>query len=190
MRKSIKKSLCLTLSCALLSSLVLPTMAGCDRAENVNNRFTEEEKKNMTQLIVGVYDGGFGTGWADTIAVEFEKKFADYSFEPNKTGVYVDVQGKKSGYDPNTLKANIKGGVEIADIYYTSSYIDSFINDDIMYDITGVYKEKVYDDKGNYVGENGTKSLLDRTDEYYVDAYNLGTEQEPGDCRVFLGGNS
>lgn len=179
MRKSIKKLLCLTLSCALLSSLVLPTMAGCDRAENVNNRFTEEEKKNMTQLIVGVYDGGFGTSWADKIAVEFEKKFADYSFEANKTGVYVDVQGKKSGYDPNTLKANITGGVEIADIYYTSSYIDSFIDDDIMYDITGVYEEKVYDDKGNYVGENGTKSLLDRTDEYYVDAYNLGTEQEP-----------
>lgn len=178
MKKSIKKLLCLTLSCALLSSIALP-MAGCQREENVNNRFTEEEKKNMSQLVVGVYDGGFGTTWADSIAAEFEKKFANYSFEPGKTGVYVDVQGKKSGYDPNTLKANIQGGVEIADVYYTSSYIDAFLDADIMYDITDVYTEKVYDENGNYVGENGTKSLLDRTDEYYVDAYNFGTTSDP-----------
>ena len=39
--------------------------------------YTEEEKANMSQLIVGVYDGGFGTSWADSIAIEFEKKFID-----------------------------------------------------------------------------------------------------------------
>ena len=179
MNKKLKKAMCMSLACSLILLTGVSALSSCKRQENVNNRFTEEEKKNMSQLVVGVYDGGFGSTWADSIAIEFEKKFANYSFEPGKTGVYVDVQAKKSGYDPNTLKANIVGGVEIADVYYTSSNIDSFINGDIMYDITDIYQADVYDSKGNYVGEGGTLSLLDRVDEYYVDAFNFGTETEP-----------
>lgn len=179
MIKKFRKAISFGLACSVLMSMGVSVLSGCSREDAGNNRFTEEEKKNMSKLVVGVYDGGFGTAWADSIAVEFEKKFADYSFEEGKTGVYVDVQGKKTGYDPTTLSNNILGGVEIADVYYTSSDIDQFIDTGVMYDITDIYQEKVYDTKGNYIGESGTVSLLDRVDEYYVDAFNMGTETEP-----------
>ena len=77
MKKTMKKIFSLG-----LVSFVSFSVMGCVRGgEKVN--------EEQTQLYVATFEGGFGTGWMDTLAERFEKKYANVSFEEGKMGVQV-----------------------------------------------------------------------------------------------------
>ena len=52
--------------------------------------------RTRTQLYVSIYDGGYGTEWAYSLAARFEEQYKGVSFEKDKTGVQVIVSPSKS----------------------------------------------------------------------------------------------
>lgn len=147
---------------------------------------TEEDPKKMyadrTWLSVGVYDGGVGTQWIKNLKAEFEETYKDVHFEEGKTGVYIDVIPKKLPYERDTLIANLQAGNETADIYYTANHDNyTFYRSGVCADIDDMMKAKAYDDNGalavavdpetGAVAYNGTKAIVDKTDDYYVESF-------------------
>ncbi len=169
---------------SLATLLAFSTLAGvgCGGGggdSDFDNRYNETQKSEMTELVVGVYNGGLGYAWAQDLAKIFEEKYKDVQFEEGKKGVYVSVQPKKSEYEPGTLIPNMKGGVEKADVYVVSgAAFDEYIDADVVADMTSVITADVYDANGE-VSENGTQSILDRLDPYFKEAYNKGTADTP-----------
>lgn len=147
---------------------------------------------DRTQLNVGVYDGGLGMNWTRAVADAFEEKYADVEFEEGKKGVQVMIYGKgeKANYEPGVLIPNIQNKIETNDVYLTAnSDLKQFVNAGICEDLTDLLEKDVYGEDGNLAddlsgidslangiddyldGINGTNSLLDRMDDYFVDAY-------------------
>lgn len=134
---------------------------------------SEDVDASKTQFYLGVYDGGLGTDWANKVKAEFEAKYADVEFEPGtgKRGVQVLIRPDKLGYEPDTLISNIQSGVETCDVYLTANnQYYKFVQNGVAEDITELLTEKVYDENGE-LSDNGTVSLLDRTDDYFVDTF-------------------
>ncbi len=191
MRTKMKKLFCVSLTAMLAFSTVATGCFGGGGGGNsdagtsglpdsgFNDRYDSSQKADRTQLTVGVYDGGLGYAWAQQLAYTFEEKYKDVSFETGKTGVYVSIQNKKLEYEPDTLIPNLQGNVEKVDVYIVSgSGFEKYLEADVALDMTDVMTEKVYDANGE-VAESGTKSIVDRIDPYFVDAYNYGTTAEP-----------
>ena len=183
MNKKIKKSLSLILASVAFCGV----FAGCgseDPDKKFNNRYTKEEKANMTELKVGVYNGGIGYEWAKKMAIEFEEMYKNEHFENGKTGVYINVVAEKEGWEQlNDLLAT---GQETCDIYYLSDhdfkdYVDLDKNICLAKDVTDILEEKVYKDNGELAvaGETATKSMLDKQEPYFGWAWNEGTETDP-----------
>lgn len=137
------------------------------------------DKTNKTVLSVGVYDGGLGYEWAEKVAESFSEYYKDYEFEPGtgKKGIYVEVNHKKEQYEPGVLVDNILAGLENCDVYYTSSAWSQW--EKVSRDITDILTEKVYDSASGELSANGTESILDKLDDYYVYNYNFGTDDAP-----------
>lgn len=157
---------------AILLSLVVcfGTMLGVTACGDTED---EEIDKTKTQLYVGVYDGGLGTEWAKKVKTAFEAKYADTEFEPGtgKRGVQVLIRPDKLGYEPDTLIANIQSGVETCDVYLTANNLYyKFVQGGVAEDITDLLGEKVYGEDGE-LSENGTISLLDKMDDYFVETF-------------------
>ena len=157
---------------AILLSLVVcfGTMLGVTACGDTED---EEIDKTKTQLYVGIYDGGLGTEWAKKVKTAFEAKYADTEFEPGtgKRGVQVLIRPDKLGYEPDTLIANIQSGVETCDVYLTANNLYyKFVQGGVAEDITDLLGEKVYGEDGE-LSENGTISLLDKMDDYFVETF-------------------
>ena len=157
---------------AILLSLVVcfGTMLGVTACGDTED---EEIDKTKTQLYVGVYNGGLGTEWAKKVKTAFEAKYADTEFEPGtgKRGVQVLIRPDKLGYEPDTLIANIQSGVETCDVYLTANNLYyKFVQGGVAEDITDLLGEKVYGEDGE-LSENGTISLLDKMDDYFVETF-------------------
>ena len=100
-----------SVSALLLSSVLLGTVGCADsKAEKIGNR---------TVLDVGVTNGGLGYRWAELIAEEFEKKYANVSFQEGKMGVYVDINPQKSEFSIDSIQASIANEQGAEDIYFT-----------------------------------------------------------------------
>ncbi|MFR6640705.1 MAG: hypothetical protein ACLUSP_04755 [Christensenellales bacterium] len=85
--------------------------------------------------------------------------------------VQVLIRPDKLGYEPDTLISNIQSGVETCDVYLTANnQYYKFVQNGVAEDITELLTEKVYDENGE-LSDNGTVSLLDRTDDYFVDTF-------------------
>lgn len=56
-----------------------------------------------TSIKICYYNGGLRDVWVKNAISEFEKTFADYSFEEGKKGVYVDLDSSKDHRGPNYL---------------------------------------------------------------------------------------
>lgn len=131
---------------------------------------------DKTQLSIGVYDGGLGSDWTRAVANEFEKMYADVSFEEGKVGVQVMIYGKgeKASYEPAVLIPNIQNKIATDDIYLTAnSNLYQFINAGVCADITDTLTKKVYGENGDLATEDGEKkfSVLDKMDSYFVESY-------------------
>ena len=161
-----------------ISTIVATTMAlcfawsgvGCMRGNGdlLNDKINE----NMTQLWLGVYDGGLGLQWARNIGNAFQEKYAETSFEEGKMGVQVNIDPQKSNFEPNILVPNLQGGATTDDIYFTASMdYEYYVQNGVAEDATAIWTEKVYDVNGELVGSGGTKSMLDKVDPWFVDAF-------------------
>ena len=64
--------------------------------------------KNKTQLYVSNYDAGIGRTWITAIGTEFEKAFAEYSFEEGKKGVQV-IYNHNRNTNASLLQEKIAG---------------------------------------------------------------------------------
>lgn len=71
---------------AVLCFILAFAAVGCSRDQG-----GEKENKNMTQLYIGVFEGGLGSDWIYAIKKDFEEKYADVSFEDGKTGVQLRI---------------------------------------------------------------------------------------------------
>ena len=135
---------------ALAACMCVPVFGACNRGENYDN---------MTQLDIGVYDGGLGTDWINQVARNFEARYEGVSLETGKTGVHVNIVPKKDPYLSGTLLPNIQSGVETMDIYYTSqSDLSVWTDGGVAYDITDILTEKVYAEDG--VPENELEGVV------------------------------
>jgi hypothetical protein len=147
-RKTMKKNiLCL----ALILSASSVALTGCN-GKKVNESASESAGK--TQLNIATFDGGFGTEWLSEMATRFESKYASTSFEEGKTGVYVKVDGNKTGYNGSSLLANGLGSD--MDVYFTEG-ISYFQQMKQFADITDCVQAKLTD-----FGES--KSIEDKLD--------------------------
>lgn len=185
MKKNLKK----IFACALASIAFCGAFSGCkgfggDEDDEFNNRYNSEQKASMTELKIGVYNGGIGYEWAKKMALQFEEMYKDYSFESGKKGVYVNVIAEKEGYEQ--LYNLLSIGQETNDVYYLSdhdftNYVDLNKNVCLAREVTDILQEKVYKDNGELAGagETATKSMLDKQDSYFAWAWNEGTETEP-----------
>lgn len=88
----------------LLLSMVLfvAPLIGCGGGSGID--------KNKTQLYIGVFEGGIGTDYLQTIIDQFEKDpvISNTSFESGKTGVQVIFYEDKDDYAVGALAANAK----------------------------------------------------------------------------------
>ena len=176
----------LTLVLALVMALGVLPLAGCNKdGEEGGTDYTGNE----TELRVGVWNGGLGYEWLNKVKTEFEKQFANVSFEEGKTGVYIEVTADKQ-LESATLMAT---GADRNDIFYTADHdLYDYINLNVPMDITDIVTEPVYDADGNLTlnatGDGWatqTTSLYDRMLPYYQEAYNLaGTKWATNDGDV------
>lgn len=140
----------------VLAALGIATtlLASCT-GKKVNENKSEAAGK--TQLNIATFDGGFGTEWLNDLAKDFEAKYATTSFETGKTGVYVKVDGNKTGYNGSNLLANgLNSGM---DIYFTES-ISYFQQIKQFADINDIVNAKLSD-----FGES--KSIADKLDSNF-----------------------
>ncbi len=143
---------------------------GCNREGG--SSLNEDVNKNMTQLWLGVYDGGLGTEWARKVGNAFQEKYAETSFEEGKMGVQVHIDPQKSNFEPNILVPNLQSGATMDDIYFTASMdYGYYVRNGVAEDASTIWTDKVYDENGEFVGVGGTKSMLDKVDPWFVDAF-------------------
>ena len=137
---------------------------------------------NKTILKVGVTNAGTGYRWAELVEAEFEKQYANVSFEEGKMGVDVKINPQKTQFTPTTIDTAIKNEQNAEDIYFTVYNCSKELAtkgsaaniDDIMY-------EKAYTTDGEiapydsatkqYVG--ATISLYDKMFEVHQESHNL-----------------
>lgn len=159
---------------AVLGLSVALAASGCNTG--TSGAGNQAVDKSKSQLAIGVYDGGLGTDWTRAVATEFERKYADTSFEEGKLGVQVMIYGKgqKASYEPSVLIPNVQNRIATEDVYLTaSSLLYQFVNAGICEDITDALTEKVYAADGDLAVDGETKqlSVLDKMDDYFVEAY-------------------
>lgn len=149
---------------AVLAFACVIVLTACGgRVSNVNNP-QEQIDTTKSQIIVEVFDAGYGSAWVSSLAEAFEQKYADKVFEEGKMGVQVLVR-------PNITTANGESLISYinkseTDVYVTQAvaYYD-FVNSGYLMDLTEAYTTPLTE-----YGEN--KSVLDKmyedTKEYLL----------------------
>jgi len=92
--KTSKKTVSLAMGLALLCGSAFQ-MVGCGG----RSEFEEPVDKSKTQLIVGNYEGGFGSEWLEDIKTKFEAANAGVSYETGKKGVQILINPNKTEGD-------------------------------------------------------------------------------------------
>lgn len=169
MKKNVRKTISVSLACMLIASTA-SSLAACGGS-------------TVTELNIGVFNGGLGHEWALTLEKQFEEKYADVSFEDGKTGVDVVIYPEKDQFKVETIRQNINNGTG-EDIYYTCyEFRNEFARDGQAMNITDVVRQNAYKENGEiadgafnaatgkYEFTNATKSLEDKLVDPYKSAY-------------------
>ena len=130
---------------------------------------------SKTQLYISNNNQGVGTKYIEEIGREFEKDFADYSFEEGKKGVQVL-------YNHNTRIAGEEFYVTMEkdlDYIYFTEYVDYGMNKMKFKDVTDVMRNGAItgvDESGNFIREED--SIESKVDLNYLDFLNNGTDEK------------
>lgn len=153
-KKAFSTFLCVTLVCL--------GFTGCGGLDRDSSQETVDADK--TQLLVGVWDGGFRYNWLEQWADEFETIHENTEFEPGKKGVQVKVVPSKN-LALEKVPSYIKGADEHVFITEQTNYY-SFIAEDSVLDITDVITETLTE-----YGE--TRSIADKMSQEDNDYYGI-----------------
>lgn len=147
-----------TLALALVMSA--STLVACGGGSNGNKDEAIDETK--TQLYVAVVPSGYGDSWLYKSAEDFEKAFAEKSFEEGKTGVQVYVSADAPG--GNTAASYLSGlSTEIILTEDVDYY--NLVNSNFLYDMTDAVTGDMAD-----VGEAG-QTIEGKMSEDYIDFF-------------------
>ncbi len=177
--KMLKKVLGFALAFCMLFSVTACTPKG-------------DDAYSETVLRVGVWDGGLGHVWIEKVAAEFEKKYADVSFEEGKTGVKVLLAPSKDNAGKISTAIDMNQNAE--DVYFTCYYTGTeYVLQNRSLNITDAVTQKVYLDNGELAdmewdaatgklklkagATEPTKSIADKMTENNRDGYYTSTEK-------------
>ena len=124
---------------------------GCSKLPDDVLGIQEEIDPNKTQLYLGLFNGALGREFMDKIIDEYEAANPD---------IQVVVTFLKNEFEDGTLLVQMpNSGV---DIYYldTNTY-SSFVDKNLLEDITTTVTDKIYDNNGDLTNGTATKSILD-----------------------------
>lgn len=160
MKRKLISILAMLLCCVFVGSL----FTAC-RREQVG----EDVDNTKTQLYVGYYNGGLRDKWIDQAVADFEAKYANYSFEPGKTGVQVHVTP-----DKGLLGASLAD--KVANMQYEVIFTEDvtyydFIAKGAMKDITSIVQSKASAEESKTIEQK----MLWGTDNFF----NVGTKENP-----------
>ena len=94
----LKKAMSLALCALLVAPAAACNMGGGDGGEAVD--------ESKTQLNVFHYFAGFGDAWLLELADNFEKEYANHSFEEGKMGVQVHKRGEMRDFDATQMQSS------------------------------------------------------------------------------------
>ena len=156
--------------CCLLIALILAMtiFVGCGGTED---GFVRDDTK--TQLLIGNYNGGYGTKWIRAAAAKFEEKFANRSFEEGKTGVQIQVQDGKDEIDGSNYNFAIDMNNRPHDIYISKEPRSEATDQGYVVDLSDILKEPLTE-----FGEN--KSIYDKMTDWYKENYFIDYLLEKG----------
>lgn len=137
----------------LVFACFLPLAACGQRVSNVNDP-NEKVDATKSQIIIEVFDAGYGSAWVSSMATAFEELYADTVFEEGKKGVQVMVRPNLTTASGESLINYINKSE--TDIYVTQTvaYYD-YVNSGFLMDLTDAYTTPLTE-----YGEN--KSVLDK----------------------------
>ncbi len=87
----------------------------------------EQFDETKTHIIVGLEESGYGRNWMDKIIEDFEKEYAEVSFEKDKKGVEIALRVKPDAYSSNSILSNIAYSEEDVYVINSLSY-DEFVD--------------------------------------------------------------
>ncbi len=157
-----KKKLLIAFSAAAICGV----LAGCGREDDAQQSIDSTK----TQLYVKYYNGGLRREWIDEICSNFEKDYADYSFETGKVGVQIMKEFEKLPITADALPSNQYNVYIMEGVDYLN-----FVSKNTLMDITDVVTSKA--------PINATeKEEMTIESKMYADSrdfYNLGTDTSP-----------
>ena len=123
----------------------------------------EEVNDAVTNVYVQIYDGGYGYGWLENIAADFESEYKDYQNPVNgKTGVKIIVD-PVSETGENVFASITAQDHDIVFTEQVDNYMD-FVESGYLLDITDILTE-------NIAGQD--HSIAAAMDEYLRDYYKV-----------------
>ena len=168
-----KKQLSTILAVVALCSTGL-TAVGCGGGGGV------KIDKTKTQLYYSNYDAGIGRTWIEAIASEFEKDFANYSFEPGKTGVQVIPNHNRID-----TGAQLLSGINSSEdyVFFTEGVDYPAFSNGKAYDVTAVMNAGAItgvDAEGNFLREEVT--IESKISPEFLSYLNRGTAETEKYC--------
>ncbi|MBO5480796.1 MAG: hypothetical protein J6A63_06390 [Clostridia bacterium] len=187
-----KKHIKLTalLVCAAMAGSMLAACGGGNESSSdlggltPDSSITDEQREKHTVLSLGIFNGGVGYEWTKKVAAEFEKEFAEVSFEEGKTGVVVDINPQKDAFSVDGMRSAIKQGIDAEDIYYSCYNVSKdFARDGTSLNITDWVTEDAYKAdrtfadwelvNGKVVYTNATSSIQDKMYDVHKEGHYL-----------------
>lgn len=145
-------------------------MSACKPQGDNNN--DDPVNSEMTQLYVGVYDGGFGSDFVYEFKEEFEELYKDYEFADGTKGVQIRIRADKN-YELTTMSSGVEGWDR--DIYFSAASWDynKLAKQGAFLDITDVVTENLPDEGTSIAG----KMKDSYRDWYCIDGKYYGVPQ-------------
>lgn len=143
----------------LASLTAVCSLAGCGGSG-------QKYDETKSQLNVGVFNGGLGRVWMDSLAKDFEEYYKDVSFEEGRTGVQVIVDAKKKEFEIANLSVTMES---YDNALYATDFSDIALwhQNGLLADISDTVNEKVYDEDGNLAAATGKAAVSSIHDIMY-----------------------
>lgn len=153
---------------ALSSVLLTGMLAGCGEKKRAAGYDPDAENTAMSQLKVSNFEGGYGKVWLEKMIERFEEKYKDYSFEPGKTGVNVQVYSSKNGTAGSNLVSNLLSS-EYEVFFAEDVFMYNLVSSGVAADITDIVTGSL----SNITDGKETGSIADKLDPTIKNFYDV-----------------